>query len=95
MPTNIQRESLSNEVIETTVYSTTDLTSQTVEIAIVDALIEPVDADFGAANWIGTAGKTRVAQLPAATYAPGSWDVYVRVTDIEVPVIYAGRMLVV
>lgn len=95
MPTNITRESLSSEVIQVVVRATVTLSAQTVAMAIVEAGTEPESGDFAAVSWIGTASTTRTAQKDAATYSPGSWDIYVKVTDTEVPVLYAGRMLVV
>lgn len=94
MPTNIQRQALSSEVLQVTVRSNRTLTSQTVTMAVVPADQEPVGGDFGAASWIGTASTTRTAEKSAATYAVGSWDVYVKIVDSpETPVLYAGRML--
>lgn len=95
MPTNITRQALSSEVLQVVVRSSSTLSAQTVTIAVVAADTEPVGGDFTAATWIGTAGTTRTAQKAAATYARGSWDVYVKVVDTDTPVIYAGRMLVV
>lgn len=94
MPTNITRESLSSEVIQVVVRSSVTLDTQPVAIALVDAGTEPVGGDFDTAFWQGSASTTRMAQLGAAAYSPGSYDIYVRVTDVEVPVLYAGRMLV-
>jgi hypothetical protein len=94
VPTNITRESLSSEVIEVVVRSNVTLNAQVVSMAIVAAGTEPVGGDFAAVSWIGTAGTTRTAQKSAAAYAQGSYDIYVKVVDTEVPVLYAGRMLV-
>ena len=95
MPTNIVRESLSSEVLQVVVRATVTLNAQTVAFAIVPKGTEPVGGDFANVSWIGTAGTTRTAQKSATTYAAGSWDIYVKVTDTEVPVLYAGTMLVV
>lgn len=95
MPTNIQRQALSSEVLQVLVRSTTELNAQTVTIAVIPADTEPVLGDFGAASWIGTAARSRTAEKATTTYAVGSWDVYVKVADSpETPVLYAGRMLV-
>lgn len=94
MPTNITRESLSSEVLQAVVRATVTLNAQVVAFAIIPAGTEPVGGDFAAVSWIGSASTTRTAQKSAATYTAGSYDVYVRVTDTEVPVLYAGRMLV-
>ncbi len=95
MPVNIQRQALSDEVLRVTVYSPVDLDAQPVAMAIVDAGTEPSGGDFDSVTWIGTAGSTRTAQKATATYSVGSYDIYVKVTDDEIPVLYAGRMLVV
>lgn len=94
MPTNITRESLSSEVLQAVVRATVTLNAQTVAMAVIPAGTEPVGGDFSAVSWIGSAATTRTAQKSATTYAAGSYDVYVKVTDSEVPVLYAGRMLV-
>jgi hypothetical protein len=94
VPTEITRESLSSEVLNVVVRAAETLTA-TVTMAVVVAGVEPQSGDFGAASWIGTAGTTRTAQKAATTYAQGSYDVYVKVASTEVPVLYAGRMLVV
>lgn len=94
MPTNITRESLSSEVIQVVVRATVTLSAQVVAMAIVAAGTEPSGGDFSNVSWIGSAATTRTAQKSATTYTAGSYDIYVRVTDTEVPVLYAGRMLV-
>lgn len=94
MPTNITRESLSSEVLQVVVQATVELDAQDVDIAVIPAGTEPISGDFDPATWLGAdPGFTRTAELPAASYAAGSWDIYIRVTDTEVPVLYAGRML--
>jgi hypothetical protein len=94
VPTNITRESLSSEVLQAVVRANVTLNAQVVKMAIVPAGTEPVSGDFAVVSWIGSAATTRTAQKAAAAYAAGSWDIYVQVTDTEVPVLYAGRMLV-
>lgn len=95
MPTNITRESLSSEVIQVVVRAAVELDAQAVAMAIVAAGTEPVGGDFSAVSWIGEAATIRTAQKSATTYTQGNYDIYVKVTDTEVPVLYAGRMLVV
>lgn len=95
MPVNIQRQALSDEVLQITVYSPVELDDQVVEMALVDAGTEPSGGDFAAVSWIGAAGTVRTAQKASAAYTAGSYDIYIRVTDDEIPVLYAGRMLVV
>lgn len=95
MSTVIQRQSLSSEVLQVNVHAPVSLTTQAVTMAVIEAGTEPVGGDFTSVSWIGTTGSTRVAQKSATTYAVGSYDVYVKVTDTQVPVLYAGRMLVV
>lgn len=95
MPTNIVRESTSSEVLQAVVRSTITLDAQAVAFAVVVAGTEPGPGDFSAGSWLGSANTTRTAQKSATTYTAGSWDVYVKVTDSEIPVIYAGRMTVV
>lgn len=95
MPVNIQRQALSFEVLQITVYAPVELDAQVVEMALVDAGVEPVNGDFDAVAWIGDPGTTRTAEKTADSYAIGSYDVYIRVTDAEIPVLYAGRMVVV
>lgn len=95
MPTNIVRESLSSEVLQIVVRATVTLNAQTVAFAIIPKGTEPVSGDFSNVSWIGSAATTRTAQKSATAYAAGNYDVYVRVTDTEVPVLYAGSMLVV
>lgn len=95
MPTNITRQALSSEVVRVVVRANVTLNAQTVAMAIIEAGTEPAPGDFSNVSWIGTAGTTRTAQKSATAYTAGSYDIYVKVTDTEVPVMYAGRMLVV
>lgn len=94
MPTNIVRESLSSEVLQVVVRATVTLNAQTVAMAVIPKGTEPVGGDFSNVSWIGSASTIRTAQKSATTYSPGSYDIYVKVTDTEVPVLFAGTMLV-
>lgn len=94
MATTIYRESLSSEVIQVVVRATVELDAQDVDMAIVTAGTEPAGGDFDPVTWLGAAAFTRTAQKDADTYAQGSYDIYIRVTDTEVPVMFAGRMIV-
>lgn len=82
-----------------TVSATADqvLDTQTVEIAITRS--QPTAGDWLPAEWIGAAGTTRQARLTPAqvgtTRGPGTWYVFLRITDSpEIPVLPVGPLVI-
>lgn len=96
MSTTINRSVVSSEYLQVAVTSNTLLGSQAVKMAVITADTEPESGDFAAVSWASaTPAYANTARKSATTYAVGQWDVYVQVVDSpEVPVVYAGRMIV-
>lgn len=90
----IDRDSL--EYLSVRIASDTDLSGATVEIAIVDQGVRPETGDFTAVDeWDGADAKILVGP-PSNTLAPGTYDVWVRITDApEAPVLRASRSLTI
>lgn len=91
---SIDRDSVEYVKVPVTPPAGIDITAQPVSIAVTDAAARPVAADWKTASWDGNVAKTLIGPGVLAL-APGSYKVWVKVTDSpEVPVMAAGTITV-
>jgi len=91
----VEIEAGSIEFLKATV--TADITlDNTVTVALSLTPTSTGAHDWKPASWTGTAGTTREARTDQTlTYAPGTYTVYVKLTDTpEVPIIAAYAVIV-
>jgi hypothetical protein len=94
--TEIFRSNVSSEYLQIQVSGNLLLGSQGVKMAVIPAGDILESSDLASVSWASaTPAYANTARKSATTYAVGSYDIYVQVVDSpEIPVLYAGRMLV-
>ena len=91
---SIDRDSVEYVKVPVTAPDGSDLSTQAVSIAVIDATARPVTGDWKTGSWDGNTAKVLIGP-GALPLAPGNYKVWVKVTDSpEVPVLVAGTITV-